>query len=227
MVTLINNILLIHLPALRSLDLGMNYYGTSWPITTAVAPLTYLRLPLLNMDILLRLISTEPLFDTLRQLHITIGDSDSNTHCPVSMSNLSIRMINLHTFSLVQTFFSMLTIEWTVFEILTSSKVMPVLRRANVSLFINTNDLNCIRSSPIFTDHRHVDVHFVFNLLNCPQYIKVTPYIPRGNHFHPREIVGATFVVNSWSDRSEWLTDGDPFVSYCLIIFLIAFYFKM
>lgn len=224
---LINNVLLIHLPALRSLDLGMNYYGTRWPITTAVAPLTYLRLSLLNMDILLRLMSTEPLSDTLRQLHITIGFSDSNTHCPVSMCNLSIRMINLHTFSLVQTFFSMLTIEWTVFEILTSSNVMPVLRRANVSLFININDLNCISSSRIFTDHRHVDIHFAFNLLNYPQYIKVTPYIPRGNHFHSREIVGATFVVNRWSDRSELLIDSDPFVSYCLIIFLIAFYFKM
>ncbi|CAF4772490.1 unnamed protein product, partial [Rotaria sp. Silwood2] len=144
-------------------------------------------LSLSNMDDLLRLISTEPLFDTLRQLHITIGDSVSNTHCPVSMSNLSIRMINLHTFSLVQTFFSLLTIEWTVFEILTSSNVMPVLRRANVSLFININHLSCISSSGI-------DVHFAFNLLNCPHNIKVTPYIPRGNRFHSREIVGATFV---------------------------------
>ncbi|CAF3056610.1 unnamed protein product [Rotaria sp. Silwood2] len=211
MVTLINNVLLIHLPALRSLNLGMNYYMTSWPITTAVAPLIYLRLSLSNMDDLLRLISTEPLFDTLRQLHITIGDSDSNKHCPVSMSNLSIRMINLHTFSLVQTFFSLLTIEWTVFEILTSSNVMPVLRRANVSLFININHLSCISSSGIFTDHRHVDVHFAFNLLNCPHNIKVTPYIPRGNRFHSREIVGATFVVNRWSPRSEWLIDSDPF----------------
>ncbi|CAF1075860.1 unnamed protein product [Rotaria sordida] len=127
------------------------------------------------------------------------------------MSNLSIRMINLHTFSLVQTFFSMLTIEWTVFEILTSSNVMPVLRRANVSLFININDLNCISSSGIFTDHRHVDVHFAFNLLNCSPYTKVTPCIPRGNRFHSREIVGATFVVNHWSPRSEWLIDSDPF----------------
>ncbi len=39
---LIDSILLIHLPALRSLDLGMENYGTSWPITTAIVPLTYL-----------------------------------------------------------------------------------------------------------------------------------------------------------------------------------------
>ncbi|CAF1388268.1 unnamed protein product [Rotaria sordida] len=140
------------------------------------------------------------------------------------MSNLSIRMINSHTFSLVQTFFSMLTIEWTVFEILTSSNVMPVLRRANVSLFININDLNCISSSGIFTDHRHVDVHFAFNLLNCPPYTKVTPCIPRGNRFHSREIVGATFVVNHWSPRSEWLIDSDPFATSSLRDF--GFYFR-
>ncbi|CAF4715359.1 unnamed protein product, partial [Rotaria socialis] len=58
-----------------------------------------------------------------------------------------------------------------------------------------------IKDPRIVTDHRHVDVHFAFHLLNCPQYIKVTPYIPRGNRFHSREIVGATFVVNHWSDR--------------------------
>ncbi|CAF1582923.1 unnamed protein product [Rotaria sp. Silwood1] len=106
---------------------------------------------------------------------MTTGDSDSNTHCPVSMSNISSRMINLPTFALVQTFFSMLTIEWTVFEILTSSNVMPVGRRVNVSLFININDLNCISLSGFFTDHRPVNVHFAFNLLNYSQYIKVTP----------------------------------------------------
>jgi hypothetical protein len=104
-------------------------------------------------------------------------------------------MINLHTFTLMQMFFSKRLIEWTLFEMLTSSKVMPVLRRANVSIFININDINHISSSRLFTDHRHVDVHFVFNLLHYPEYIKVTQYIPRGNRFHTREIVGATFIV--------------------------------
>ncbi|CAF4341721.1 unnamed protein product, partial [Rotaria sordida] len=88
---------------------------------------------------------------------------------------------------------------------------MPVLPRANVSIFININDLNRISSSPLFTDHRHVNIHLAFNLINCPQYIKVIQYIPRGNRFHSREIVDATFVVNHFSDRSKWVTDGDPF----------------
>ncbi|CAF3397041.1 unnamed protein product [Rotaria sp. Silwood1] len=128
--------------------------------------------------------STPPLFKTLRQLHICI----SYNHSPKPTANLSIPMFNLHTFTLVQTFFSMYTIEWTLFETLTSSKIMPILRRANVSLFIDINDLNRISSSALFTDHRHVNVNFAFNLFNCPKYIEMTQYIPRGNRFHPREI---------------------------------------
>ncbi|CAF2767848.1 unnamed protein product [Rotaria sp. Silwood2] len=208
---LIKNIFLIPLHSLRSLDFGMNYYGTCWPITTSILSLIYLRLALPCMNTFVRLISTEPLYDTLRQLHVKVGNSYCNSRSSVSVSNLSIRMANLHTFTLVQTFFSKLRIEWTLFEILTSSKVMPVLRRANVSIFININDINRISSSPLFTDHRHVDIHFAFNLINCPQYIKVKQYIPRGNRFHSREIVGATFVVKYFSDRSKWVIDGDPF----------------
>jgi len=136
-------------------------------------------------------------------------------------------MVNLHTFTLVQTFFSRFTIEWTLVEMLTSSKVMPILRHANLSIFLNINDLNRIDSSPLFIDHRHVDVHFAFHLMNYPQYMKVTQYIPRGNRFHPREIVGVTFIVNHWAPKSERLPDGDPFVSHCSIIYLFTFYFKI
>jgi hypothetical protein len=221
MPTLIKNILLTNLPVLRSLDLGMNYHVTDWPITTAVVPLTYLRVALPSMDILIHLISTSPLSQTLRKLHVKIGTSDINTRSSISTSHLSIRMINLHTFTLVQTFFSVLKIEWTSFEMLTTSKVMPVLRRANISIFIIINDLNRISSLSLFTDHRHVDVHFAFSLINCPQYVEVTQYIPRGNDFHPREIVGVTFIINHWSDRSKWIVDGEPFVSESLIIFYL------
>jgi hypothetical protein len=100
---------------------------------------------------------------------------------------------------------------------------MPVLQRTNLSIFININDLNRIGSSPIFTDHRRVDVHFAFNLINCPQYINVTPYIPRGNRFHPRDIVGATFVVNDLCNGLKWLMDDDSFVSNCLVIYFFLY----
>ncbi|CAF2398606.1 unnamed protein product [Rotaria sp. Silwood2] len=139
MMTLIDKVL-VHLPALQSLDLGMNYYGTRWSITNAIASLTYLRISLPSIDILVHLMSTPPLFKTLHQLHICI----SYNHSPKPTANLSIPMFNLHTFTLVQTFFSMYTIEWMLFETLTSSKIMPILQHASVSLFIDINDLNRI-----------------------------------------------------------------------------------
>jgi hypothetical protein len=221
---LIENILHIHLPALQFLDMGMNHYQSLWPITTAIASLTYLRLSLGGMKVLLCVISTQPLANTLRQLHIQMDSMNVACHSSACMANLSIRMVNLHTFTLVQTFFSELTIEWTDFEVLTSSNVMPVLRRANVSLLLNTNDLNCIGSSSLFIDHRHVDVHFAFNIINCSQYINVTSYIPRGNRFYPREIVGAIFIVNYWcQDKSKWLINDDPFVSYFALYLKIKY----
>jgi hypothetical protein len=209
------------MPALQSLDFGMNNYGTCWPFTTAVVPLTYLRIDLPCMDALIRLISTPPLCDTLRQLHVHVDNAKS----VISTFNLSIQMIHLHTFTFVQTFFSELTTKWRIFEMLTSSNVMPVLRRLNMSLFIDMNDLNHIGSSPLFTNHRHVDIHFAFNLINCPQYIEMTQYIPRGSRSHPREIIGVTFVVKLWSNRFKWLTTNDPFVSYSSLIFSSAFSF--
>lgn len=213
-VDLIHNIFCAHLPALRSLDLGMNYYETPWRVTTTTVPLTYLRLSLRNMDSLVRLLSTSPLSQTLRRLHLKLGNSRADARCFMSKSDLSFPMNNLHTFTLVQTLFSITTIEWTMFERLISSEIMPVLRRANVSIAMHVNDLIQISSLSLFTDHRHVDVHFAFHLFNCPQYRQVTQYIPCGNPFHPREIVGATFLVKEWSDKSKWLTDDHPFVSH-------------
>jgi hypothetical protein len=211
------------LPALLSLDFGVHYYWLEWPVTVH-APFTYLRLALMSINDLICIMSTQQLSCTLRQLHVTIDNGNYHNYCTAAISNRLIPMVNLHTFTFFKAFFSHLIIRWTFMEFLTSSNVMPVLRRANMSFFINTNDLNCIGSSPLFTDHRHVDVHFAFSLINCPQYTEVTQYIPHGSRFHPREILGATFVVNRWSNKSEWLTDGDPFVSYCFIIFLFTFY---
>jgi hypothetical protein len=107
---------------------------------------------------------------------------------------------------------------------LTSSNIMPVLRRANISYFINIDDLKRIGSSSIFTDHRHIDVHFAFHLINCSEFLEMTQYIPHGNCFHPREIVGATFVVNDWSYRPDRIANDNHFVSHYPIIFFYIFY---
>ncbi|CAF0950292.1 unnamed protein product [Rotaria sp. Silwood1] len=135
-----------------------------WPITIYV-PLTYLRLALTFMDDLIRIISTTQLFCALHQLHITIDDCNYDEYCTATTSNQLIRMVNLHTFTFLKRFFSTLIIGWTLIEILTSSNIMPVLQHANISIFINISDLNHISSSPLFTDYRHVDVHFAFSLI--------------------------------------------------------------
>lgn len=227
MEALIKNILLIHLPALRHLDLGMNYGGGDWPSSTAIVPLIYMRLVLQNIEVLVRLMSTSPLSDTLRQLHVQVHHCIYSSSFPASISTLSIEMVNLHTFTLIQNFFSKFSIDWTHFELLTSSKVMPALRRANVALFMNINDFSHIRSAPLFIDHRRVEVNFAFSVINCPQYNQMTQFIPCGGRFQPREIVGATFVVHEWIDRSEWSATAniDPYVSSHSVIFVLRFYY--
>ena len=140
METFIKNILLIQLPALRHLDLGMNYRGGDWPSITAVVPLIYMRLVLQNIEILVKLMSTSPLSNTLRHLHVQVHHCLYSSSFPASISALSIEMVHLHTFTLIQTFFSRFSIDWAHLELLTSSKVMPALRRANIALFINMND---------------------------------------------------------------------------------------
>lgn len=218
---IMHDVLLVQLPALRSLDLGGNYHATAWRLTTTRAPLTYLRVHLPNEETLVKLMSTSPLCNTLRQLHIEMGNDEFNSSSNAFISTLLIEMINLHTFTLVQNFFSILTVEWKNVELLTSSKVMPALRRANVALFVNVNDFSRISSASLFTDHRQVEVNFAFSLINCPRYNEMTQFIPRGACFHPREIAGATFVVNRWCGRSKRLDNDDPYVSDRFIIFLL------
>ena len=212
----LSNAIFVHFPALRSLDLGMNQYRADGPFTTPIAPLTYLRLFMPTTKSLVDLMSVVPLSETLRQLHVRTGTAAFSPSRD-SMPSISIRMVNLHTFTLVQNFFSILPIEWTHVELLTSSKVMPVLQRANIAVFLNTNDFNRISSAPLFGDHRQVVVNFAFNLINCPRYTEMTQLIPRGNQFHPREIVGATFKIASWSEHWKWAVTGDPYVSVLLL----------
>lgn len=223
LVALLKNVLLVYLPSLRHLDLGVDYHLIAWPSTNAIVPLTYIRANLQDLEMLVELMSTSPLSGTLQQLHVKVHYSFHSSSFPESIRNLSIEMINLHTLTVVQDFFCEFTVGWTSFEILTSSKVMPVLRRANIALVMNINDFSSISSAPLFIDHRRVDVNFAFNFINCPRYDEMTQFVPRGSRFHPREIVGATFVVNGWRDRSEWLPDGDPYVRFYSTALLLRF----
>lgn len=209
--------------------MGTDYSYPRWRRTATIVPLTYLRIHLLSLDSLIRVMSTPPLCHTLRQLHVLLGASGSETCFGKLTSKICIQMIHLHTFTFLQKCISSITIEWTDFEVLISSKVMPVLRRANVSIFLSIDSLKSLRSSSLFTDHRHVDVHFAFHLLNSSEHIQGTQYIPHGNHFHPREIVGVKLViVNGWTVRLQRPSyNGDPFVSCnSLITFQLEIFIK-
>lgn len=122
LVDLTKKIIFIHFPALRSLDLGMNYYGTpSWSFTNVIVPRTYIRLYLPNVISLVKLMSTPPLFNTLRQLHIQTNNYIDPSSSFPPISTLSIEMVNLHAFTLVQAFLYKFAIDWTHNEFLTSS----------------------------------------------------------------------------------------------------------
>jgi hypothetical protein len=126
---IVQNFFLRHLPALRLFDLGINPetgFIKKWYITSILPSLTYLRLPLRLVCDLWRVISTRPLSNTLRQLHITITDHPWNTEHSLPEEFPRPRMTLLRTFTFAQAFFSESKIEWATIEMLTGPDIMPV-----------------------------------------------------------------------------------------------------
>ena len=66
----------------------------------------------------------------------------------------------------------------------------------------------------MFTDQRHVEVNFAFNLINYPQYKEITQFIPSGSRCHRRETIGVTFLVSKWSERSECKGEQADFCTF-------------
>ncbi|CAF1345840.1 unnamed protein product [Rotaria sordida] len=89
--------------------------------------------------------------------------------------------------------------EWTLVNLLTASKVMPVLRRMNFSIVIDINDLNKMNHSALFDDDRHIDVHYVFMISDNREHFEVNQYVPHGSLSHSRKIVSATFISECWT----------------------------
>jgi len=102
-------------------------------------------------------------------------------------------------------------------DLLTSSKIMPVLRRMNFSLVIDVDDLLEMKNSKLFTDSRHIDVHYaIITNDDCP-HIELLNFLPYGSHFHPRQIASATFISDCWPDNQPFKTPGQIYVSFHLI----------
>lgn len=198
---LVKNILLEHLPRLRSLDLGFNtgQFILDWTIDPVQIPLTYLRITLHRWDDLLRIMATEPICYTLRQLHVKTRDEGVHRFVKVSDVDASLSMPSLQTFTFMKPLFYENTDEWAFLDMLTSSQVMPVLKRIHFIVAITISDLDRIGQSMIFNDDRQVDVHYAMLLNDDQCHTELSKRVPRGSRSHPRSIASATYHRNVWN----------------------------
>jgi hypothetical protein len=216
--TLVENVL-PYLRVLRSLDFGQDTgLGlANWHITTIQSPLNYLRVSMSDIPHLCHVMSTEALSTTLQQLHVTMRSLGTGRENILPKELVLPEMINLHTFTLVQSIFSENRIEWLIIESFTAPSVMPVLRRVNLAMFITGDDLHRINRSSLFTDDRRIDIQFAFIVDDASLGIQLTHHVPHGSRFHPRQIVGATCVVSWLSTEYDELTNINCYVSNCIV----------
>jgi hypothetical protein len=147
--------------------------------------------------------SVKALSITLEQLHIT-WRSQYSVWKTVLPEGLNLPpMMNLHTFTLVQSIFSNSRTTWSTIESLTAPNVMPVLRRVNLAFFISVDDLDRINRSLLFTDERQIDVQFAFIIDNDSLGVQLSHQIPHGSRFHPREVVGVACVISWFSEKYQ------------------------
>jgi hypothetical protein len=207
------------MPALQLLDFGRStFYLHYWPLKTIQAHLTYIRITITTADDLLRLMNTQPLSHTLQQLHITLNDECSDS-CIFSVPDAHLwpRMKVLHTFTFMKSFNWHFTEEWILVDRLTSSNVMPTLRRMNFSIVIDSNDLHPMHHSGLFTDYRHVNIHYAFMINDNRQHIELKNYVQRHSQSHRRQIASATFISESWPNNPLFKTYDLNYVSSHLI----------
>jgi hypothetical protein len=208
-----------HLISLRSLDLGQETgFGlTNWQITTIHSPLKYLRVCLTDTAHLFHVVSAERLSTTLEQFHVTLRSMDS-MYENISPEELELPpMMHLHTFTLIQSIFSQSRIKWSTIELLTNAKVMPVLRRINLAIFITMDDLDRMNQSLLFTDDRQIDVQFAFIVDSSSLGIRLSHQMPRGSRFHPREVIGVMCVVSCLFLKDQQPTNRNCYVSIFLM----------
>ncbi|CAF4554153.1 unnamed protein product [Rotaria socialis] len=149
--------------------------------------------------------STTPLACTLQQLHIKMSvcnDIDRSLHAKGCLP----RMEALHTFTFLKSFHSYSSEEWTLVNVLTSSSVMPILRRMNFSIVIARNDLDRMTNSALFTDYRRVDIHYALIINDNRPLFELSKYVPRGSQSHPRQIASATFMFDYWPHDQPFTT---------------------
>ena len=208
-----------YLNALHSLDCGQDTgFGlVNWYVTRVQCPLKYLRVPINDISQLVHLISRETLSTTLEQLYVTMRNDHMRRDNSLPTGLALPSMINLHTFTLVQSIFAISRIQWSVIELLTTPNVMPRLRRMNLAIFISVNELDSINRSALFIDDRQIDIQFAFITDHTSLSNEVADNLPRGSRFHPREIVGVTCVLSHLLQNYRQMTNVNCYVSICVI----------
>jgi len=156
----------------------------------------------------------QPLRHKLQQFHVKLNDISSYAYLDISTTKLLPPMEASHTFTFVKSFKWHFREEWTEVDILTSSSVMPVLQRMNFSIVINADDLNHMNHSALFTDYRHVDIHYAFVINDNRLHNEINTYVPCDSKSHPRQIASATFISDCWSDDQRFTAPGQHYVSY-------------
>ena len=139
-------------------------------------PLNYLAITLNSTCTLLDIMSTEPLSHTLQELHIKLA-AECYLENSLDKIHLLSEMKVLHIFSFVKSFNWHSAVEWTILDLLTSSNIMPLLKRMNFALVINVIDLVRIDNSALFRDFRHIDVHYAFIINDERPHIGLLNYV--------------------------------------------------
>ena len=203
------------LSALRSLDFGTDKSNHlhHWPSSTIQTYLTYLRITLLTPFVLFKLMNAQQLSHTLQQLHITMSDVASSIHPRFPNTNLWPRMEVLQSFTFIKSFNWHFSKEWFLVDTLTSSDVMPILRRMNFCIVIDIIDLDRMHYSALFTDYRHVDVHYAFMINDNREHIQLINYVRHSNQSHRRQVVSATFISDCWSNNQSYKRNDLYYVS--------------
>ncbi|CAF2725237.1 unnamed protein product [Rotaria sp. Silwood2] len=196
-----------NLVGLRSLNLGLesSFFLHRWPFKTIQTPLIYLSITLSTTCDLLNIMLTQPLTYTLQELHIKLSHM-YNIIYSLDRRHLLPRMESLHTFSFVKSFNWYSVIEWTFVNQLTSSSVMPILRRMNFSLVANGDDLVRMSKSALFTDNRRIDVHYALIINDDRSHTDLIKSVPHGNQYNLRQIASATFISDCWPDNQPFTT---------------------
>ena len=189
------------LPSLQSLDFGTTrtIHLHHWPAERTETPLTYLRVTLASAYTLCCLMKAQPLRRTLQQLHISLSGLAINLPPQVCNQNAWPRMDVLHTFTFAKSSDWHLSEEWYLLDMLSSSHVMPVLRRMNFCIVIDINDIERMYLSSLFTDSRDVHIHYAYVIKSNREHTQLIDYIRHIiNPSHRHKLVSATFLSQVW-----------------------------